>query len=415
MQKQEAAVSRLPALASLAKRQRHAPKALPAAQAVWFSAVHQGYYRESRERCVRKNKTSQLYLIPILSKALDILELLQAGSGSLTLEAIYKQTGFSKTTIYRVLKTLVHRGYLTQLGDGTYRHVSKQKKISFGFGSQSGKMPFSIAVENSLRAAAVEAGINLVVLDNKYDGRQAIANAKEFVKRGVDLVIEFQTDQAVAPIIADKIAGSDIPLIAVDIPHPHATFFGVDNFRCGMAAGEALAERVVEHWEGKVDWVLGLDLAQAGPTVQARVTGAFESLRARLPALEAARMSRVDVEGLREVSHNAVHAFLKEHPKHRRILVVAANDTSALGAIDAARSLRRQRQVMVVGQDAIEEMVGELQRAGSSAVATVSHMAERYGRNLIHLGLALLRGETVAPYNFAEHALITRANISDQA
>ncbi len=364
---------------------------------------------------MRKKKTSQLYLIPILSKALDILELLQAESGSLTLETIYKRTRFSKTTIYRVLKTLVHRGYLTQLGDGTYRHVSRQKKVSFGFGSQSGKMPFSVAVENSLRVAATEAGINLVVLDNKYDGRQAIANAEEFVERGVDLVIEFQTDQAVAPIIADKIAGSNIPLIAVDIPHPHATVFGVDNFRCGMAAGEALAEQVTAQWNGKVDWVLGLDLAQAGPTVQARVTGAFEALRARLPGLDPGCMSRVDVEGLREVSYNAVHAFLQEHPKCRRILVVAANDTSALGAIDAARTLRRQRQVMVVGQDAIDEMVSELQRAGSSAVATVSHMADRYGKNLVHLGLALLRGETVAPYNFAEHAVLTRIGIAEQA
>ena len=357
---------------------------------------------------MRQKKTSNLYLIPILSKALDILELLQGESQSLTLETIYKKTRFSKTTIYRVLKTLVHRGYLTQLGDGGYRHISKQKKVSFGFGSQSGKMPFSVAVENSLRAAAIEAGVDLFVLDNEYNGKKAIANAEEFVERGVDVVLEFQTDQAVAPIIADKIAAAGIPLIAIDIPHPHATFFGVDNFRCGIAAGEVLAEQVTAQWNGDVDWVLGLDLAKAGTLVQARVTGAFEALREKLPKLKPECLLRIDVQGLREVSYTAVLAFLKEHPKSRRILVAAANDMSALGAIDAARHLKRQQHLMVVGQDAIEEMLGELQRTHSSATATVSHKADQYGKRLIHLSLSLLRGDNVPPYNYAEHAVLMR-------
>ena len=43
-------------------------------------------------------------------------------------------------------------------------------------------------------------------------------------------------------MIADKIAAAKIPLIAIDIPHPHATYFGVDNYRVGLEAGELLAD-----------------------------------------------------------------------------------------------------------------------------------------------------------------------------
>ena len=360
-----------------------------------------------------RKKPSPLYLIPILSKALDVLELLQAESAPLTLETIYKRTKFSKTSIYRILKTFVHRGYLAQLGDGSYRHLSRHRKLSFGFGSQSGKMPFSVAVEKSLRAAASEAGIDLLVLDNEYDGRRAIANAEEFVEGGVDLVIEFQVDQAAAPIIADKIAAAGIPLIAVDIPHPHAIFFGVDNYRCGMDAGNELAEQVQARWKGKVDWVLGLDLARAGPLVQARVTGAFEALRIALPGLQPEQLIRIDTEGLRERSCDTVSAFLEEHPQSQRIVIVAANDMGALGAIDAAKKRKRQRQVLVVGQDAIEEMLRELERTGTPMVATVSHNADQYGRQLVHLGVSLLRGEHVAPYNYAEHAVVSRGGHQD--
>jgi ribose transport system substrate-binding protein len=76
-----------------------------------------------------RKTTKRLYLIPVLSKALDILELLQVDNQPMTLEAIHRQTRISKTTVYRVLKTFVHRGYLSQSLDGLYRPVTRPKKI----------------------------------------------------------------------------------------------------------------------------------------------------------------------------------------------------------------------------------------------------------------------------------------------
>src|ERR1700684_4179849 len=114
---------------------------------------------------VRKT-TKRLYLIPVLSKALDILELLQAENQPVTLEAIHRQTKISKTTVYRVLKTFVHRGYLSQSPDGLYRQVTRPKKLCFGFGGLSGDLPFSIEVTESLKAAANSVGVDLIVLDN---------------------------------------------------------------------------------------------------------------------------------------------------------------------------------------------------------------------------------------------------------
>ena len=48
-----------------------------------------------------------------------------------------------------------------------------------------------------------------------------------------------------------------------------------------------------------------------------------------------------------------------------------------------------------------------MQRPGSPAIASISHEVGRYGPRLIELGLALLRGETVAPYNYVEQKAIT--------
>jgi len=359
-----------------------------------------------------RTSTRRLYLIPILSKALDILELLQTENQPLALEAIHQRTHISKTSVYRVLKTFVHRGYVAQSQDGLYRLVSRPKKIRFGFGMESSDMPFSEAVTRSLREAAASSGVDLLILDNQYDAETAVKNAGEFLRSRVDLVIEFQIKQQVAPIIADRVAGAGIPLIAIDIPHPHATFFGVDNYRVGLEAGELLASHATSVWGGKVEWVLGLDLEEAGPLVQSRITGAFEGIRSKLPEIPIESFVRIDARGMRDKSYRCVADFLTRHTKERHILIAAATDTSALGALQAVRELHREKHVAIVGQDCIPEMEQEMRRTSSPVIGSVSHEAGNYGPSLIQLGLSILSGHTVPPYNYVAHRMVTPALIA---
>ena len=352
-------------------------------------------------------KTKRLYLIPVLTKALDILELLQTENQPMVLEEIHKRTKISKTTVYRILKTLVHRGYVGQTADRHYRHIARPRKLRFGFGGQSAEMPFSEAVTASLREAAVAVGVDLMVLDNRYNAETAVQNAETFLRERVDIVIEFQVDEHAAPIIADKIAAAGIPLIAVDIPHPHATFFGIDNYRAGLLAGDLLADFAINRWDGKLDWVIGLDIAEAGQMVLSRITGAFEGVKTRLANLPVESFVRMDGRGMGEKSHKVVLDFLNRHPKDKHILIAAANDTSAMGAISAIRELGREKHVAVVGQDCVPEMIAEMQRPGSPAIGSISHEVAQYGPRLIELGLALLRGEMVAPYHYVEHIAMT--------
>jgi ribose transport system substrate-binding protein len=358
-----------------------------------------------------RKSPKRLYLIPVLSKALDILELLQTGNREMSLEAIYRELRISKTTVYRILKTFVHRGYLSQSQDGLYRQVARPKKLRFGFGSQSEQMPFSIEVAEGLKQAAASLGVDLVVVDNCYDGATAIRNAEQLVAAAVDLIIEFQVDQNAAPIIADKIAAANIPLIAIDIPHPHATYFGVDNFRVGREAGDLLAAHALNRWAGKVDWVLGLDLPEAGPLVQSRITGAFEGVRSRLPSLPEEYFVRMDGRGMRDRSRKLVADFLQRHAGDRHILIAAATDTSALGAVDAVRERKRGRHVAIVGQDCIAEAMAEMRRPSSPLIGSVSHEAGSYGEKLVNLGISILRGHTVAPYNYVSHKLVSRDSL----
>src|SRR5436190_19754971 len=101
---------------------------------------------------------SRLYVIPVLSKALDVLELMQKENTPRTLEEIYQRTNISKTTVYRILKTLVHRGYLAHSENGLYRLVSRPRKGRLGFGGESSDIHFSAGVLASYHAAANSEG-----------------------------------------------------------------------------------------------------------------------------------------------------------------------------------------------------------------------------------------------------------------
>src|SRR5215469_1696263 len=360
-----------------------------------------------RDGRLTKPKIKRLYLIPILSKALDVLELLEQTNGPIALEDVYQQTNISKTSVYRILKTLVHRGYVAQGQSGQYRLVSRPRRLRFGFAAQSAEMPFSVAVGASITAAAAAAGVELLQLDNRYDPDMAIRNAEEFVRQRVDLVLEFQVEERVAPHVAHIFKKADIPLVAIDVPHPNATYFGVDNFDVGYEAGTLLAQHALRKWKGRVDWILGIGFSEAGSFVEARVTGAFDGIRERLPDLPADRFLRLEGRGMRQPSQIAVADFLRSQRKGQRILVAAATDSSALGVLEAARQADREQEFAIAGQDCIPEVLDEMRSGKSAIIGSISHGAETYGPRLIQLGIALLRGHIVPPYNYVRHHVVT--------
>ena len=354
-----------------------------------------------------KAKIKRLYLIPILSKALDVIELLEQDNSPLSLEDVYQRTKISKTSVYRILKTLAHRGYLAQTPSGQYRLVSRPRRLRFGFAAQSAEMPYSEIVTQSVTSAASASGVELVILDNRYDPEIAVRNAEEFVAKHVDLVLEFQVDEAAAPRVAHIFKRAEIPLVAIDVPHPNATYFGVDNFEVGFEAATILANYAQRRWKGRVDRVVGVGFKEAGSFVQTRIAGAFDGIHERFSDLSPDQFSRIEGRGMREPSYRAMKEFLRGCRAGEQTLVAVATDSSALGVLDAVREAGLEVNFAIVGQDCIPEVLEEMRSGTSAIVGSISHEPETYGPRLIQLGIAILRGYTVPPYNYVHHRAVT--------
>ncbi|MDR3727749.1 MAG: substrate-binding domain-containing protein [Terracidiphilus sp.] len=362
-----------------------------------------------------KAKIKRLYLIPILSKAFDVIEMLENNHAPVSLEDVHQTTKISKTSVYRILKTLAHRGYVAQVQNGLYRLVSRPRRLRFGFAAQSAEMPFSIAVTESMIAAAASSGVELLIFDNQYDPDIAIRNAEECVAKHVDLMLEFQVEEAAAPRIAHIFKKADIPLVAIDVPHPNATYFGVDNFESGYEAGVLLAQYAQRKWKGTADWVVGMGFAEAGSFVQRRISGAFDGVRERLLDVPEERYVEIDGRGMRDHSCKAFAEFLRDKPEGQHILIAASTDSSALGVLDAIRQAEREADCAIAGQDCIPEVLEEMRSGKSAIIGSISHEAESYGRRLVQIGISLLRGNSVPPYNYVHQSVVTPETLSTEA
>lgn len=80
----------------------------------------------NRSRSVRSQSRAgdPFYVVPVLVKAIAILELLRNSEGALRADDIHKATGFARTTVYRILRTFIVSDYLAEVNRG--RYVFKQ-------------------------------------------------------------------------------------------------------------------------------------------------------------------------------------------------------------------------------------------------------------------------------------------------
>lgn len=287
------------------------------------------------------------------------------------------------------------------------------QRYRIGFGNLADeKMMFARQVRRSLeRAARRLANVELLIRDNNLDAQAAIANADWFIKHRVDLVIEYQIDVQAGNVMMHKFNQANIPVIAVDIPMPGATFYGADNYLAGYIAGEELGGWVKEHWAGKLDLLLKLEASKAGPVVGARLQGQQNALEAAIGRLHPDQVISIDgpvsMGEIEPVMTGLVSALSAE----ARVAIIAINDDTALGALSVFQKAGRLSQVVAVGQGADRLGRDALRRSDLPFLGSTRYAPESYGDSLLDLALKILRGEPVPPAVYTRHDFITRENV----
>lgn len=225
------------------------------------------------------------------------------------------------------------------------------------------------------------------------------------------LYIEYQIDYRSGNQIINKFQSANIPVIAVDIPMVGATFFGVDDYRAGYMAGEALGHWVMTHWQGAIDALIILEEQRAGDLPKARIHGQQDAFEAIVGAVSAEKIITLDSGNTRAISQANMLAALQKLPTARRIAVISFNDEAAAGALHGVRVLDREDDVVIVGQGCDRLIRPKIRRPDSRLIGSTAYMPERYGARLLVIATDILQGKSVPPALYVEHVFVTHDNI----
>src|SRR5579885_2751651 len=357
----------------------------------------------------RETRPRDPYLVKSVIHSSKILSAFRSAGEALPLKEIAQRSGLPKTMSFRLLYTLEKCGMIEKIGANLYQSTlrpNKQRVCRLGYAAQGTNYQFSREVTSSLERAAKEEGIELIALDNRYSAKIAQRNADLLVREKVDLAIEFQTDEMIAPIVAAKYREAGIPMIAIDIPHPGATYYGANNYEAGLIGGRYLGRWVKEHWHSELDEIVLLELPRAGNLPQMRLTGMLVGINLALTTAKNCRVTHLNGDGELGPSFEVVRRHIRTS-RSRRLVVGAINDVSAIGALRAFEEAGRADTCAIMGQNASPEGRAELREPNTSLVGSVAFFPERYGPDLIKVSLDILNKRPVPPAVFVDHKLVT--------
>lgn len=357
----------------------------------------------------------RVYTVQAVVRAVSVLKAFASNSEVLDLKVVAKRVGFNKGTTFRLLETLVETGLLERAGKQGYRsqvQTTRAKRFRIGYASQSHLLPFTAAVSDGLITAAAAQNFELLILNNKFSAKMSLQNAERFVAEKVDLVIDSQINVKVAAQIAAMFSDARIPYIAIDIPHPGATYFGADNYKAGRMAGRYLGRWTVKNWKGTAEQLILLGVDAAGPLLNTRLSGMLDGICEVMPMAQSIPCHHCDTKGGQfEAALDITRKYLRRR-KPRRTLIGAVNDTAALGALQAFREVGLEKECAIAGQDASLLARDEMRRASTRLVCSVAYFPETYGPQLIQLALDILQHKPVPPAIFVQHELVTPENVN---
>lgn len=360
-----------------------------------------------------KNSNHARYMVKSLVHASRVLEAFQTAGEILRLRDVIARTGFNKGMCFRLLYTLHQCGFLDKVGEHHYRlasEVHRRRSFRIGYAAQGQDTSFDRAVRLGLTQAAEREHVELIIVDNRYQPKIALRGADFLIREQVDLAIEFQTDEVIAPAIASKYLEANIPFIAIDIPHPGATYFGANNYQAGLMGGRYLGRWAKKHWGGEAEEILMIELHRAGSLPKARMRGIVTGIGEMIRPPDRCLTVSIDGDGQFQTSLERVRKHLRES-KAKRVLVGAANDSSALGTLRAFQEAGRANDCVIIGQNAEPEARAELRTPHTRLIASVAYFPEKYGDGLIRLARDILARKPVPPAVFTSHQVVTPENV----
>src|SRR2546425_85878 len=259
--------------------------------------------------------------------------------------------------------------------------------------------PFFVDLRDGAQAQAAKAKVPLTVLDAQNDAAREASQIEDLIQKKVAVIAINPTDSnAIVPVIK-KVNAAKIPVITVDRGANGgqvAAHIASDNVAGGVMAAGYVGKRL--NGKGNVVMLEGI----AG-TSAARDRGkGFRDGLKKFPGIKLVASQTADFDRAKglAVMENILQAQKKIDA------VFAQNDEMALGAVQAIEAAKRDREIFVVGFDAIADALKAV-KEGKMA-ATIAQQPKLMGQLAVEAAATLLRGGKVPKFTPVPLRLVTK-------
>ena len=294
------------------------------------------------------------------------------------------------------------------------------KGYKLGFANITEGISFTTNIREGILEQAARAGFaeeDVIILDNQFNPTTALQNADIMLAKEPDVFIEFQIDSKINNIIAQKFGEAGIPLLAVDIEIPGASYVGLNSFDWGYKGGLKEVELVETKLGGidNVDLIIQMENPISGPVVQLRYDGYLQAFYDTYGAeVIDPKVIKADCGiGTADDANKAMTELIPSLPADAEIIVLnIVNEDSLQGAISALQTAGRYDKNKIVTVNGASELGIQMLRDGTMD-ASHDIVPRTYSTYLVPAACALIQGEPIPGFMFIESIMITLDNVDE--
>lgn len=283
-------------------------------------------------------------------------------------------------------------GAKTQPGEGGAKSSGAQqegkKQFVVGWSTDTMAQPWRAYLTESIKKEwAKHPDVKLVVVEAQGKTEKQIADVEDLIAQKVDLIMASPKEEAALTAVVAKAYKAGIPVVLVDRGvegRDFTTRVKVDNVKIG----EMVAEYIAKKLNGKGNVVI-LEGVPGSTTAVETQEGFLKDIK-KYPDIKILASQPADYR--RDKAMQVMENFLQAFPKIDAVFSHA--DEMTMGALNAAKSAKREKQIIWGSANATMEFLKEIKDGNIVGASPLRSNCSTVG---VKLGYEILKGEKGLP------------------
>ncbi|MEJ7766560.1 MAG: sugar ABC transporter substrate-binding protein [Chitinophagaceae bacterium] len=280
-----------------------------------------------------------------------------------------------------------------------------KKNLVIGVSYQNLQNEFIINIQDAVRKRAKELNVDLVELDAQGKSENQIAQLENLIALDVDAIILNPCDKEGSAPAVDIAVRDKKPIIIVNSTVTNLgkanAFVGSEDAEAGRIATKHILG--ILNGKGNIAVMHGFN----GHSAEVQRSEGIREVMKKYPE------AKIIVEQTANWDRAQAMALMENWLSSPRKIdaVIAQNDEMALGAFKAIEAAGKQKEIIVIGIDAIQDALRSV--GGNKMSATVFQDASGQGSVAVELAKKIAQGEKITHTYYIPFQLVTKKNLHD--